>query len=46
MADSIIALSTDIENKDIVYSLLLVLSGILMESTGETYIILLNFLFS
>lgn len=42
VADSIIALSTDIQNKDIVYSLLLVLSGILMDSTGETTIIFIE----
>ncbi|XP_078168871.1 ARM repeat superfamily protein isoform X3 [Carex rostrata] len=39
VADSIIALSTDIQNKDIVYSLLLVLSGILMDSTGKESVI-------
>jgi DNA repair/transcription protein MET18/MMS19 len=46
VADGIIVLSTDIQNKDIVYSLLLILSGILMDSTGETSIILLNLLFA
>jgi hypothetical protein len=46
VADGIIVLSTDIQNKDIVYSLLLILSGILMDSTGETSIILLSLLFA
>ncbi|KAJ4749648.1 MMS19 nucleotide excision repair [Rhynchospora pubera] len=39
VAHSIITLSMDIQNKDVVYSLLLVLSGILMDSTGKESII-------
>jgi DNA repair/transcription protein MET18/MMS19 len=41
MADSLAKLSVDIQDKDLVYNLLLVLSGMLMDEKGEvTYIAL------
>lgn len=42
MVDGLTILSEDVENRDIVYNLLLVLSGILTDKNGKIYMFFLK----